>query len=61
MSTPEYEIHLNHDRYASLWGGSDSDSESVPFGEDDTEIARLIEEELGPSRRRGRARKVESR
>ena len=56
----DYEIHLDRDRFNSLWE-DDSESEAHPFGEDENEIARMIEEELGPPRRRGGQRRVASK
>lgn len=58
MSTCDYEIHLGLDHLNLLWGGIDSESEGFPFGEDSEDIDRIIEEELGPPRRRRGARKT---
>jgi hypothetical protein len=57
MSSPDYEIHIPSDRYNSLWD-SDDDAETFPFGEDNEELDRIIEEEIGtPARRRKRGKR----
>lgn len=61
MSASDYEIHLDRDRFNALWGSDESESEAFPFGEDTSALDRIIEEELGPPRRRGGQRKVASR
>lgn len=53
MSTSDYEIHLDPDRFNSLWGDRE-EADEFPFGEDDAALEKLIEEELGPSRKRAR-------
>lgn len=50
MSSPDYELHLDRARWDSLW--EDDGSEGFPFGEDDEEIARAINEEIGSGRKR---------
>lgn len=52
MSTSDYEVHIDRDRFDRLWRSDGSESEAFPFGEDMGEIDRIIEEEIGPSRRR---------
>jgi hypothetical protein len=54
MSASDYEIHLDRDRYSALWGDDDSEPEAFAFGEDESALERIIEEELGPPRRRRR-------
>lgn len=56
MSLPDYEIHIPDDRLDRLWD-NEQESESFPFGEDLEEINRIIEEEIGPSRRKSRGRR----
>lgn len=56
MSTPDYEVHLDRHRFNRLWDRDDADSETFPFGEDLGEIDKIIEEEIGPPRRRGRGK-----
>lgn len=51
MSSPDYEIHISNDRFNSLWD-ADEEIEAFPFSEDIDEIDRIIEEEIGPSKRR---------
>lgn len=56
MTFPDYELHLDDDRFDALFGEGSSEAEAFAFGEDTAELDRLIEEELGPPRRRGRPR-----
>lgn len=52
MSSPDYDIHLDRNKFDSLF---DSDEgEMFPFGEDIDDIDRVIEEELGTPRKRKR-------
>jgi hypothetical protein len=59
MSASDFELHLDRTRVDSLWG-NDEESEAYPFGEDLDALERIIEEEIGPSRRRGRSTKRHS-
>lgn len=54
MSLPDYELHLDRNRFNSLWDDDESSVENFPFGEDMSIIDKIIEEEIGPSRRRRR-------
>jgi hypothetical protein len=56
MSLPDYEIHVPADHLDRLWD-SDEEVESFPFSEDTDELDRIIEEEIGPSRRKPRGRR----
>lgn len=48
MPTPDYAIHMDRDKFDSLW-----DEESgFPFEEDLEDIERAIAEELGEPKRR---------
>jgi hypothetical protein len=51
MSSPDFEIHISSDRFNSLFD-TDDEIEHFPFGEDIDELDRIIEEEIGPSKRR---------
>jgi hypothetical protein len=54
MASPDYEIHLDPDRYERLLDQGDGESEGFPFGEDLDDIDRAIAEELGSTRPRRR-------
>lgn len=52
MTTSDYEIHLDRNQFDSLW---QDEAEGFPFGEDLSDIDKVIEEELGtPAKRRRR-------
>ena len=55
MSSPDYQVFLDRFTMESLWEGDGS--EGFPFGEDDDEIARAIDEEIGSGKRRKRKKK----
>lgn len=50
MSLVDYEIHLTGSQYSSLWD-EDEESSLPPFSEDLDEIDRIIEEEIGKTKR----------
>lgn len=50
MTTSDYEIHINRESFDSLWDKED-ESEAFPFGEDMDLINKIINEEIGPTRR----------
>ena len=53
MSSPDFEIHISNDRFNSLFDDAD-EVEAFPFSEDMEELDRIIEEEMGPTKRRSR-------
>ena len=59
MSTPDYDIHLDRDRFDRMYGLEEAE-EAFPFGEDMEEIERTLQEELGAPRKRRRKPKKQS-
>lgn len=56
MSTADYEIHIGSDKFNALWD-SEMDDEGFPFGEDDDELTRIINEEMNESSKNGRRKR----
>ena len=55
MSSPDYELHLDRDKFKTLF---DDDNEyGCPFEEDLEDIELAITEELGVARKRKKAKK----
>lgn len=51
MQPSDYELHIDHDRLTNLFG-DENESEAFPFGEDMEAINKIIEEEIGPQKKR---------
>lgn len=55
MSLPDYDIHLDRNKFDLLWNDDES---GFPFQEDMEDIERAIAEELGEPKRRKKQKKA---
>ncbi len=56
MNTADYQIHLGSEKFDGLFD-SELDDTGFPFGEDDDELTRIINEEMNEASKKGRRKR----